>query len=118
MRYAAAGLGVAIAGAWLGSVVLEPAGGRGVRLAAAVAYGVQLGAFGVLLAWRGRPNGFVGAMVTGTLARLGAVAALGYVAWRWSAEYAAAPLLLSAVAFFFLLMLLEPVFYGPAGKGA
>lgn len=74
---------------------------------AAVAYGVQLAAFGALVAVRRRPERFVAGWVGGIALRIATVAALALWVVRGPSAAAA---LLSLVGFLFVLMLMEPVF--------
>ncbi|NJD10840.1 MAG: hypothetical protein FIB01_10570 [Gemmatimonadetes bacterium] len=109
LSYAAAGLGLVLVAA-LAAVVLAGGGAaRAVGLAALLAYGLQLVAFGVLLAVRADPQLFLAGWGGGILLRFGAVGAVAYWLSR-DPELPRAVTLLSLVAFMMLLLLLEPVF--------
>jgi hypothetical protein len=89
---------------------LEPVGRQGVLVAAAVALPVQLTAFAVLVRYRGRVSGFMAAWAAGMAVRALAVAAVAFVVIR-SGTDATVPMLLSLAGFFFVLLLLEPVYF-------
>lgn len=89
---------------------LEPAGRRGVLVAAAIALPVQVLAFSVLVHYRGRVNGFMAAWAGGMAMRALAVAAVAFVVIRSGAD-GAVPMLLALAGFFFALLLLEPVYF-------
>ena len=93
--------------------VLDPAGHRGLLLAAGIALPVQLLAFVALLKVRGRLNGFLAVWVGGTLLRVLVIATTAFFAIR-SGVGGLAPMLLGLAGFFFGLLLLEPVFFRPA----
>jgi len=104
---AVAALAVVTAGLW---PWLDPAGRRGVLLAAGVAWPVQVGAFAVLVRHGGEPKRFLAAWVGGTLVRMALVVAAAFVLVRIEGV-ALAPALLALAGFFFGLLLLEPVFF-------
>jgi hypothetical protein len=56
-------------------------------------------------------NGFLAAWVGGTLLRMTVIAVVAFVAIRSGME-GAVPMLLALAAFFFGLLLLEPVYFG------
>lgn len=118
LSYAAVGLGLTLLAALVATALVAGGSERAVWLAAALAYGLQLVAFGMLLAVRDRPQLFLAAWAGGILLRFGAV---GVVAF-WLARRPVLPpaeLLLSLVVFMMLLLLLEPVFlHGRRGGGA
>lgn len=90
-------------------VIVEPRGRPLIWLAAAIAYGVQLIAFLILVKFRGSGSAFMMSWAGGMVLRVLAVVALAVWVTRQpllSAETA----LLSLVGFIFLLVLLEPVF--------
>lgn len=113
--YAAAGLGlvsVLVAGCW---PWLDAAGRRGLVAAAAVAWPVQVGAFGLLLGHRDQHRRFLVAWTGGTAVRLGVIGLAALALTRIPALGAAATLL-GLAGFFFGLLLLEPVFLREAGR--
>lgn len=108
LSYAAAGAALTVVG---GGVVglLAGADARAVWIAAAIAYVVQLGAFGLMVALQGQPQLFMIGWLAGMMVRFGAVGVCAF----WLSRTAALPLsttLLSLVGFLFLLLLLEPLF--------
>lgn len=111
LKYATSGVcavALIVLGLW---PFLDPAGRNGVLIAAAVAVPVQLLAFAALRSHRGRMNGFLAAWVGGTLLRMTVIAVVAFVAIRSGME-GAVPMLLALAAFFFGLLLLEPVYFG------
>ena len=96
---------------------LEDEGRRGVMLAAAVAYPVQIVAFGLLLRARGEPSRFFVWWGAGVAFRIGVVVIVGLVALRIESLGAEA-LLLSLAGFFFGLLMIEPAFLKGADKDA
>lgn len=113
------------AGAWLGyalaalivtSVLAAVAGWlvdgetmRAVWVAAALAYGLQLAAFALLLALRAQPQLFMIGWLGGMMLRFGVLGVCAY----WLSRTAVLPrgaTLISFVGFVFVLLLLEPVF--------
>jgi hypothetical protein len=109
-----AGAVVAVGAAVVGW--LAPSAGRELWFAAALAYPVQLAAFGALVGMRGAGKGFFVAWGGGTLLRL--IVVLGAGLWvSQSGSYRAAPLLLGLAGFLFALLLLEPVFFRMGMRG-
>lgn len=93
--------------------VLPPEAYRGVLVAAAVAYPVQVVAFGLLLRYRREVKGFLTAWVGGTLVRMALVGGAG-VLLAVSEVLPPVPTLVALAAFFFVLLLLEPLFFRKA----
>ncbi|MFO7894389.1 MAG: hypothetical protein R6U63_11700 [Longimicrobiales bacterium] len=91
------------------AMAVEPADPAGVRLAAWIAWPVQLAAFGALLAGRAREVGFVAGWVGGMALRFAAVGAAAVWVTRVEGPDPAS-LLVSLVGFVFVLVLLEPLF--------
>jgi hypothetical protein len=82
---------------------------RAVWIAAVIAYVIQLGAFGLMVALQSQPQLFMIGWLAGMVVRFGAVGVCAF----WLSRTAALPLsttLLSLVGFLFLLLLLEPLF--------
>jgi hypothetical protein len=94
---------------------LDDEGRRGVMLAAAVAYPVQVAAFGLLLRARRDPSRFFVWWGAGVMVRIGVVIVIGLVALRIESLGAEA-LLLSLAGFFFVLLMIEPAFLKGAGR--
>ena len=90
---------------------------KGVLLAAAVAYPVQITAFGLLLRSRGDPSRFFVWWGAGVAVRIGVVIIIGLIALRIE-SLEAEPLLLSLAGFFFGLLLIEPAFFKGADRDA
>ena len=109
IAYALAGL--ALTAVIAGSILLlvQPGTGRAVLIAAVIAYGLQLAAFGILLWLRESAQLFLAGWLGGMVLRFGALALCVFWAGR-TGTIAREPLLLSLVGFVFLLLLLEPVF--------
>ena len=117
LGYALAGLlivAVAVAGLF---PFLDESGRRGILIAAGVAYPVQVVAFGLLLRARGDPSRFFAWWGVGVVVRIGVVVVAGLIALRIESLGAEA-LLLSLAGFFFVLLLIEPVFLKTSGKDA
>lgn len=91
------------------SLLLPSDSAPAVWLAAAIAYAVQLLAFGALMATRRTHRGFLVGWGGGMALRLAAVAATAFWVLR-AGSVPAAPALLSLVGFVFVLVLLEPLF--------
>ena len=93
----------------MGAVLfLEGGRERGLLWAAGMALAVQVGAFGLLLRYRGRPQGFLAAWLGGTMARLLGLGGMAVIVVRrddidplWA--------LLGIAGLFFVLHLLEPL---------
>lgn len=115
--YALMGAGLVAGLAGLVGWLLGPGGAAAVWWAAAVAYVVQLAAFGALLAFRSRPGAFMGVWAGGILLRLMVVGGAALWLVRWSG-LELAPALLSLAGFLFVLLLLEPVFFLVAQRKA
>ena len=112
--YALAGLVLILLGAVVAGALVAPAARPGVWFAAAVAYVVQLGAFGALLALRAEPNRFMLGWVGGIMLRFGVVAVIAFWLQR-NRLLALNPTLISLVAFVVLLLFLELFFLRPRG---
>lgn len=109
LAYALTGLVLTVLGGLLLSWLLGGVDAQAVWLAAAIAYGVQLLAFALLLKLRAQPQLFVGAWLGGMVLRFGALGACAF----WLSRTNVLPrgtTLLSLVVFVFVLLLLEPVF--------
>lgn len=91
---------------------LDPTARRGVVVAGAIALPTQIAAFWLLLNARGRLKAFLVVWVGGTLMRLAIVGLVAFLAYRSSADGAVA-MLLALAGFFFALLLLEPIYFGP-----
>ena len=109
IRYALVGLALIVIGTGALWPLLSPGARRGVLIGAAVAYPVQLVAFGLLLRFRDRMNAFLAVWAGGTLVRMGSVLVVGLLLLRSEVAEPAA-LLLALAGFFFGLLLLEPFF--------
>ena len=115
LKYATSGAAailVFVVGSW---PFLEPAGHRGILLAAAVALPVQVVAFAALHRFRSEPNGFLAAWMGGTLVRMAVVGVVAFAVIRSGMDGGVA-MLLALAGFFFGLLLLEPVFFGPGAE--
>ncbi len=109
LAYALTGLVATIVAAALASALVAADAVRAVWVAAAIAYGLQLIAFALLLALRARAEGFLAAWLGGMVLRFGALGLCAY--WLSSSStLPRAATLLSLVGFVFMLLLLEPVF--------
>jgi hypothetical protein len=89
--------------------LVAPDDARGVWIAAAIACGLQLVSFPLLVMARAHANLFLAGWVGGMLLRFGALAVVAIWITRSGALPPAATLL-SLAGFLFLLVLLEPVF--------
>lgn len=112
LRYGVAAVAVVGLGTLALWPFLEPAGRRGVLVAASVALPVQLLAFSILIRFRGRVKGFVAAWAGGMAVRGLALGAVAFVVIRSGGE-AVVSTLLALAGFFFVLNLLEPVYFRP-----
>jgi len=115
LKYAIVGIGAVAFGVLVLWPFLDPAGRRGVVIAALVALPVQILSFATLLHFRGRVNGFLAAWVGGTVLRMGAILAVAFFVIR-SGAAGMAPMLLALVVFFFGLLLLEPIYFKSAHR--
>lgn len=97
----------------VGAVLISLVGGAGITravwLSAGFAFVLQTVAFAMLLLVRDRTELFMAGWLGGMVLRFAAVGGLAFYASRYT-TLPLAPLLLSLVAFVFLLLLLEPVF--------
>lgn len=112
LRYGFAGfilVGLLGAAVW---PFLGPDARRGVLVGAAVAYPIQLVAFGLMVRYRDRANAFLAVWAGGTLVRMGSVLAVGLLLLKVEVADPTA-LLLALAGFFFGLLLLEPLFLRP-----
>lgn len=115
VSYAAVGL-VLVAGITLALWPwLDVAGRRSLAVAAAVSWAVQVAAFALLVRSRIEPGRFLAAWAGGTLVRMGIIGAAAFVLARTS-SLAPLPTLLGLAGYFFVLLLLEPVFFRPDGE--
>lgn len=89
---------------------LDPGGRRGILVAAAVAWPIQVVAFGVIMTNRAELGRFLVAWVAGTLVRM-VLIGVAAVALTQMTTVAMVPTLLGLAGFFFGLLLLEPVFF-------
>ena len=94
---------------------LDDDGRTGILIAAAVAYPVQVVAFGLLLRGRGDPARVFVWWGGGVLGRIGVGIVIGLVALRVE-SLGAEVLLLSVAGFFFVLLLIEPAFLKGADR--
>lgn len=116
-RYAVAGLLLLALATGVLWPLLGPEGRRGVLLAAAVAWPVQVVAFGLLRRHRDALRRFLAAWVGGTLVRMVLIGVAAFLLTRIEGV-ALAPTLLALAGFFFGLLLLEPVFFRTGADGA
>ena len=87
---------------------LDPAGRRGLVIAALIALPIQILAFSAMLSFRSDWNRFLVVWVGGTLLRMVVIALAAFVAIRLDLE-GLAPMLLALAGFFFRLLLIEPI---------
>jgi hypothetical protein len=87
----------------------DPGVATGVTVAAGVAYGVMVASFAVMIRFRGRGDRFLAAWAGGVLTRLLTLGVATYAVMRVEG-LAPAPTLLALAGFFFMLLLLEPVY--------
>jgi hypothetical protein len=112
LGYAVAGLALVGAGLLLSRLFMGPDDWMGVLIGGAIAYPVQLVAFGLLLRFRNRMKTFLVVWAGGTLVRMAVVLGAGlYVATNSSLP--PAHFLLALAGFFFGLLLLESAFFRP-----
>jgi hypothetical protein len=107
-RYAGAGLVVTALCAGVTILALGSVAARAVIVAAVVAYIVQLAAFAALVAVQGRTDLFIAGWAGGMVLRAGGLILAGL--WVSRTTLPRATLLLSLVAFLFMLLLIEPMF--------
>ena len=88
---------------------LDPAGRRGLVIAALIALPIQILAFSAMLSFRSDWNRFLVVWVGGTLLRMIVIALAAFVAIRLDLE-GLAPMLLALAGFFFGLLLIEPIY--------
>ena len=88
---------------------LDPAGRRGLVIAALIALPIQIIAFSAMLSFRSDWNRFLVVWVGGTLLRMIVIALAAFVAIRLDLE-GLAPMLLALAGFFFGLLLIEPMY--------
>jgi hypothetical protein len=108
IAYVAASVLVLLIGSAVALLMAPAEAAASVALAAGIALAVQLLAFGVLVAF-GAGRGFLAGFLGGVALRFGTVLAVALTVTR-AGSFDAATLLLSLVAFVFVLLLLEPVF--------
>lgn len=92
------------------ALVLDAESARAVAWMGLIAWALQVPLFAGLVALRSRPAGFFAAWGGGTIARLGAVGVAAVFVAR-ATTVPPAPALLGLAGFFFVLLLLEPVFF-------
>ena len=109
IRYALTALGVVGVGVTVLAVLLNDEGRSGVVLAGLIAYPVQVSAVWLLLRAKDRPSRFIVWWGAGIALRVAVVAAVGIASSRLASVEPVA-LILSLVGFFFVLLLMEPVF--------
>jgi hypothetical protein len=88
---------------------LDPAGRRGLVIAALIALPIQILTFSAMLSFRSDWNRFLVVWVGGTLLRMIVIALAAFVAIRLDLE-GLAPMLLALAGFFFGLLLIEPIY--------
>ncbi len=114
IRYGATGLlalSLVIVGLW---PWLSSPARRGIVVAAAVAFPVQVLAFGLLVRYRQEAKRFLLVWMGGTVVRMAVILAAALAIVR-TGELPPAPTLLALAGFFFGLLLLEPLFLRPRG---
>ena len=109
LAYAGAGLALVVLLTIVAAALVEPAVRPAILIGGAIAYVLQVAAFGLLLALRDKPQLFLAGWLGGMVLRFGALGVVLYWSSR-TAVLARTPLALSLVGFVFLLLLLEPVF--------
>lgn len=109
VAYAGASLVLVAVLAGLVSLATGAAADRAIWVSAGVAWALQLAAFAALVAVRGQQTLFIAGWAGGMGLRGLALGVLAWVSTRTGA-FPPEPLLVSFVAFLFLLVLLEPVF--------
>lgn len=111
LRYALAGLLASIAVVAVVSPWLDGPGRTGLLAAAALAWTVQVTAFGALVHFRESTKGFLTAWVGGMLVRMTLILLAAWAVTRFP-ELPPAPTLLGLAGILFGLLLLEPFFFG------
>jgi hypothetical protein len=111
VRYGLICAAIVASGSGLAAVTLERPGLMGVLAAAAVALPVQVALFAAMSRSRVGTNRFLAAWVGGMLVRMLVVGLVALALDRWPG-LPEAPTLLGLVAFFFVTVLLEPLFLG------
>jgi hypothetical protein len=109
LAYAGAGLAVVLAGAGLAMPFVSGSAASAVWFSAGVAWLLQLIAFAGLIAVRERAELFLIGWLGGLVLRFGVVGLVAFWLSR-SAVLPLAPVLVSLVAFVFVLLLMEPLF--------
>jgi hypothetical protein len=117
LRYAGACAAVVAVGVMGAAVLLDRPAMIGVLAAGAVALPIQVAGFALMARAPVGSNAFLAAWVGGTLVRLlvVGVSGVGLVALP---DLPPAPTLLGLVTFFFVMLLMEPVFLGLLGNKA
>jgi hypothetical protein len=117
VRYALAAIGVVVAGGLAGVLLGGERVSAAVWVAGALAWLVQLVAFAVLQRVWGKPHEFMIGWLLGMVLRMVVVV----VAALWVTRtqvLEAAPMLLSLVAYMFVLVLMEPMFLKKGTRAA
>lgn len=114
LRYSLVGTAVVALGVLGSWPFLDPVGHRGLVVAACVALPIQIGSFALLQRFRGQLRRFLAVWVGGTVLRMAAIGAVAFLVIQ-SGPRGVAPTLLALAAFFFALLLLEPIYFG-AGR--
>jgi len=110
-RYGASAVLLVAAATVVAWPFLDAPGRAGVLVAAAVALPVQIGSFALLQRFRSQLRRFLTVWIGGTVVRMGVIGAVAAFVLRSGTE-GAAPALLALAAFFFALLLLEPIYFG------
>ena len=108
-RYAAAGMAVVLIAVAVSWPFLAGEGRQSVLAAAGIAWPTQVGFFALLVRARVDPSRFMIWWGAGILGRVGVVAVVGLLMGQLGSLQPSV-LLMSLVGFFFVLLLLEPVF--------
>lgn len=109
-RYAVTGallVGVAVLALW---PWMDEAGRRGLLAAGVTALPIQVAAFAALVRFRGRTRSFLAVWAGGTVARMAVVLTVGWMVLQAGGD-GAVVMPLALAAFFFALLLLEPVYF-------
>ena len=91
-------------------------GRAGVVLAAIIAYPFQIAAFWLLIRYRDRMSAFLAIWAGGTVVRMAIIGVVAVFMTR-AERVAPVPTLLALAAFFFGLLLVEPVFFKETRAG-